>query len=442
MENFLDFYKNKRVGFVGAGVSNIPILKLFAENGIEVSLRDKKNIELIPESDVLSSIGTYLITGENYLDDIYEDVLFLSPALRPDLPPFVEAKKNNVIVTTELEEFLKHCPCTTVGITGSDGKTTTSTLISKLLEASGKKVYLGGNIGENLFVKLKDIKDSDFAVIEISSFQLMKMENKPDISVVTNVSPNHLDWHTGMDEYISAKRKIISSKQIRNVLCADDNTTKSFENEKTVFFGKASCSNFIYDDEGIKHKGELLLKNEDVLLPGIHNKANYSAAIAAVFPFITKDAIVKTAKTFKGVEHRIELVDVIDGVSYYNSSIDSSPTRTAAALNSFSQKVIVIAGGYDKKIPLEPLGPLFESKAKAVILMGATGPLIKKILLENNYSGMILEADNMKSAVKNATEVSSSGDKIILSPAAASFDMYPNFVVRGNEFKKEVNLLK
>lgn len=442
MENFLDFYQNKKIGFVGAGISNVPILKLFAENGIEVSLRDKKNYDAIPENELLASLGVKFITGENYLDDIYEDVIFLSPVLRPDLVPFIEAKKKNVLITTELEEFLRFCPCTTIGITGSDGKTTTSTLISKLLEASGKKVYLGGNIGENLFVKLKEIKSSDFAVIEISSFQLMKMENKPDISVVTNVSPNHLDWHTDMEEYISAKRKIVSFNQQRNVLCADDEITKSFKNEKTIFFGKNEFSDFLYDNEGIKHKNKLILKDEDILLPGIHNRANYSAAISAVYPFITNEAIQTVAKTFKGVEHRIELVDVIDGVSYYNSSIDSSPTRTAAALNSFNEKVIVISGGYDKKIPLEPLAPLFEKKAKAVILMGTTGPIIEKILLGNNYTGKILRAENMNSAVKQASSLAQFGDKVILSPAAASFDLYPNFVCRGNDFKKEVNLLK
>lgn len=442
MENFLDFYQNKKIGFVGAGISNVPILKLFAENGIEVSLRDKKNYDAIPENELLASLGVRFITGENYLDDIYEDVLFLSPVLRPDLVPFIEAKKKNTLITTELEEFLKLCPCTTIGITGSDGKTTTSTLIAKLLETSGKKVYLGGNIGENLFVKLKEIKESDFAVIEISSFQLMKMESKPDISVVTNVSPNHLDWHIDMEEYISAKRKIVSLNQQRNVLCADDEITKSFKNEKTVFFGKNEFSDFLYDSEGIKHKNKLILKDKDILLPGIHNRANYSAAISAVYPFITNESIQTVAKTFKGVEHRIELVDVIDGVSYYNSSIDSSPTRTAAALNSFNEKVIVISGGYDKKIPLEPLAPLFEKKAKAVILMGTTGPIIEKILLENNYTGKILRAETMNSAVKQASSLARFGDKVILSPAAASFDLYPNFVCRGNDFKKEVNLLK
>ncbi len=442
MENFLNIYNKKNIGFVGAGVSNLPILKLFLQNGINVSLRDKKSEENIPESKELKEKGVKFITGNDYLENIFEDILFLSPALRPDLPPFEEAKKNGILVTTELEEFLKLCPCTTIGITGSDGKTTTSTLCAKLLKESGKNVYLGGNIGENLFVKLLEINENDFVVMEISSFQLMKMEQKPDISIVTNISPNHLDWHKDMEEYIFAKSKIISSSQKRTVLNFDDKITKTFENQSTVFFGSSSKADFTFDESGIKFHGELILKDEDILLPGIHNRANYSAAIAAVYPFVSNDAIVKTATTFKGVEHRIELVSVVNGVTYYNSSIDSSPSRTAAALNSFKEKVIVIAGGYDKKIPLEPLGPLFERKAKAVILMGATAPLIEKVLLETKYSGTILHASDMKSAVKQASQIALFGEKVILSPAAASFDMYPNFVFRGNDFKKEVNLLK
>lgn len=442
MENFLDFYKNKTVGFVGAGISNIPILKLFLKNGIKVTLRDKKSVCDIADGKKLNESGVLMITGENYLENIEEDILFLSPVLRPDLPQFITAKKNGTLLTTELEEFLKHCPCKTVGITGSDGKTTTSTLCAKLLEASGKRVFLGGNIGENLFVKLGEIEKEDFAVIEISSFQLMKMSNKPDIAIITNVSPNHLDWHCDMDEYTYAKKRIISKSQERTVLNGDDLITKGFECENAIYFGTKSEYEFSYREDGIYHQNKLILKDEDILVVGIHNRANYSAAIAAIYPYITLEAVEKVAKTFGGVEHRIELVRVINGVSYYNSSIDSSPTRTSAALNSFKEKVIVIAGGYDKNIPLDSLGPLFESKAKAVILMGDTAPAIEKILLKNNYSGKIIRVKSMKEAVYHSSQIATSGDKVILSPSAASFDLYPNFVCRGNDFKNEVNLLK
>ena len=439
MNPYTDFYKNKKVGFVGAGISNLPILELFLENGIEVSLRDRKSADKIPNYDALLSKGVSFHLEEGYLDGIYEDILFLSPALRPDIPEISEAREKGVVITTELEEFLKYCPCKTVGITGSDGKTTTSTITAKLLEASGKKVFLGGNIGENLFVKLGEISKDDFAVIEISSFQLMKMSHAPNIAIVTNVSPNHLDWHKGMEEYIFAKSKIVSPSGDRNVLNLDDETSSSFKNQNTVFFGKNQNSNFRFDETGIWVEGKLILRDEDILLPGIHNRANYSAAIAAVYPYITEEAINSVAKTFGGVEHRIELVRVLDGVTYYNSSIDTSPTRTAAALKSFKSKLIVIAGGYDKQIPLEPLADLFENHAKAVVLMGATAEKIDNILKNSNYSGTILYADNMEEAVEKAKSVAVSGDKVILSPAAASFDKYPNFGTRGNHFKSIVN---
>ncbi len=438
MKDILNFYKNKKVGFVGAGISNIPILKLFLANGMDVTLRDKKEKVAISDSEILEKQGVKFFTGNDYLSDIDEDILFLSPALRPDLSKIDEARKNGVYVTTELEEFLKYCPCTTIGITGSDGKTTTSTLCAKLLEESGNKVYLGGNIGENLFVKLSQIKKEDFAVIEISSFQLMKMSQVPSISIVTNVSPNHLDWHTSMDEYIFAKSKIVSKAQARNVLNGDDETAISFKTENTKTFGKSAECDFRYDDKGIHYENRLILKDEDILLPGVHNRANYSAAIAATYPFISTDAILNVAKNFGGVEHRIELVAEKNGVTYYNSSIDTSPTRTAAALNSFKQKLIVIAGGYDKNIPLDPLGELFERKAKAVILMGNTAEKIEKVLLSVNYSGKIFHADNMEEAVLLSKKISVKGDKVILSPAAASFDKYPNFAARGNDFKNIV----
>lgn len=445
MNNYIDYYKNKRIGFVGLGISNLPIIRLFAKHGINITVRDLKENACVENSDFLKEIGAEIITGENYLQNIKEDVLFLSPAIKQFLPEIVKAKKNGVYITTEMEEFFRFCPCNIIAVTGSDGKTTTTTLIAKLLEKAGKTVHLGGNIGNNLFARLDDIKADDFAVAELSSFQLMKMTKSPHIAVITNVSPNHLDWHHDMEEYTEAKKAIFlnQTEKGKTVLNASNAITLEMVSEckgSVATFG-CGCGDYCIKENGIYKDGKLLLADEDILLPGEHNRQNYAAAIAAVDGLVSYKHITELAKTFGGVEHRIELVREFDDIKYYNSSIDSSPTRTAAALRSFKQKVIVIAGGYDKKLPVDLLGTVFAEKAKACVLMGDTLPRIKAVLEETSYQGIVLEAENMEDAVSKATSVAEAGDIIILSPAAASFDKYKNFMERGKHFKNIVNSL-
>lgn len=444
LKKYIDNLKNKKIGFVGVGISNMPIIRIFVQANIKVCLRDIKDIRKSEFFEELSALGVSIVTGENYLDDINEDVLFLSPGVKQFLPQLQKAKENGVYITTEMQEFLSLCPCNTIGVTGSDGKTTTTTLIAKLLEAEGYTVHLGGNIGKNLFSDLDGIRSDDYAVVELSSFQLMKMSISPDIAVITNVSPNHLDWHRDMDEYIDAKCTIFKHQK-KNGKCIfniSNNITKqlALTHGNTVTFGVGE-GDFSVMPDGIYKNRKLILADKDILLRGAHNRENYAAAIAATDGLVSVDTITKLAKSFGGVEHRIELVRIHNDISYYNSSIDSSPTRTKAALESFDKKVVVIAGGYDKNIPLEPLGDLFNKKAKAVVLMGNTGPKIKRVLTECEYTGKVLEASDMKNAVDLATMLSAKGDSIILSPAAASFDMFKNFMERGNVFKKIVNEL-
>lgn len=444
-DSYLKSYAGKRVGFVGLGVSNVPILKLLYESGAEITVRDVKDPCASEYGGLIKSLNVKVAAGDGYLDGIDEDVLFLSPAIKQFLPQLEKARADGVYITTEMQEFLKLCPCATVGVTGSDGKTTTTTLIAKLLESAGKTVHLGGNIGSNLFSRLGEIREGDFAVMELSSFQLMKMSLSPDIAVVTNLSPNHLDWHRSMDEYIDAKKNIFlfQNKNGKAVLNASDAVTASFAplcRGKVVTFGVGE-GDFCIKADGIYRNGRLILKDGDILLPGAHNRQNYAAAIAATEGIVGEDAITGLARTFGGVEHRIELVREKDGVRYYNSSIDSSPTRTAAALRSFPQKLIVIAGGYDKNIPLDPLGELFNEKAKAAILMGDTAPKIRAVLEAHSFGGRIVEADDMQGAVNAALSIARPGDVVILSPAAASFDKYKNFRCRGDDFKNKVNSL-
>ncbi|HBR31237.1 MAG: UDP-N-acetylmuramoyl-L-alanine--D-glutamate ligase [Eubacteriales bacterium] len=449
IKEYINGFKGKKVGFIGCGISNMPIIELFAAAGIDVSVRDKKdNIENLAR---LRELCVKIITGESYLDCIDESVIFLSPGVRGDLLELTEVKKNGTVLTTEMEEFFKLCKekkaVKTIAVTGSDGKTTTTTLISEILKASGKRVHIGGNIGKNLLATLDDISDGDFVVAELSSFQLMKMTVSPEIAVVTNISQNHLDWHRDMEEYIEAKTNIFNfqGKNDLLILNYDDEITREFSKRakgRVKFFSaEKKLDDGIYlTEKGLYNKNELLLSQEDILLVGIYNKLHYAAAIEATEGYYTKEGLQKVAGSFKGVEHRCELVRNKNGVLYYNSSIDSSPSRTTACLHAFENKVIVICGGYDKKIPLEPLGPLFLEKAKAVILMGDTADKIDAILKNAGYR-TCYRANDMVEAVKIAERIADIGDSVVLSPAAASFDMYKNFEERGNLFKKIVNRL-
>ncbi len=445
MQNYIDYYKGKNIGFVGLGISNLPVIKALSSVAKSITVRDLKDAACREHGELLASVGARIITGDDYLKNVDEDMLFLSPAIKQFEKDIVNAKNKGVYISTEMEEFFRFCPCKIIAVTGSDGKTTTTTLIAKLLELAGKKVHLGGNIGNNLFAKLGEIASDDFAVVELSSFQLMKMNVSPHIAVITNVSPNHLDWHNSMEEYTEAKKTIFKHQGAdgKTVLNASNPITAQMVDEcngKVITFG-CECGDYSIRTDGIYRKGELILADSDILLPGAHNRQNYAAAIAAVEDYVNKECIVKLAKSFGGVEHRIEFVRSKDGVKYYNSSIDSSPTRTIAALNAFKQKLIVIAGGYDKNLPTEPLGEVFCNKVKACVLMGDTKPRLKATLESSDYKGTVLEADNMEEAVAKATGIATEGDIIILSPAAGSFDKYKNFMERGNHFKTIVNAL-
>lgn len=445
LNEYTSEYHGKSVGFIGVGISNIPIIKAFCGAGASVTVRDMKEKDKIYGIEQLEGLKIRFCTGENYLSDIEEELLFLAPAVRPDKPELLKAAANGTRLTTELNEFLSLCPCKTFGITGSDGKTTTTTLIAKILEADGKNVWLGGNIGKNLFQCLDEIQPDDYVVMECSSFQLMKMHHSPDVAVFTNLSPNHLDWHKDMDEYFDSKKNIYRFNQNCKVIVnADNQYTASVENEREVTM--ISCEKTLekgvyYDGTGIYAHGKQILTEEDIMLLGIHNRYNYCCAVAATLGLVSVDAVKKVANTFGGVEHRCEFVREHEGVKYYNSSIDSSPTRTEAACNSFKDKVIIICGGYDKNIPLEPLGPLFNNKVKACVLMGATADKIQTVLKNCGFDGTVLRAADMQDAVSKASSLAKAGDSVLLSPAAASFDMFRNFEERGNIFKNCVKSL-
>ncbi|MBD7915176.1 UDP-N-acetylmuramoyl-L-alanine--D-glutamate ligase [Clostridium sp. Sa3CUN1] len=453
-EEFKEFIKGKRVAVVGIGVSNIPLIRFLVKLGAKVTAFDKKSKdELGYIAEEFENLSVRLELGEGYLDRLTGfEVVFKTPSMRIDCEALVKAKEEGAYITSEMEEFVRYCKGKIFGITGSDGKTTTTTIVSRILIEAGYKTWVGGNIGTPLFANIEEIKEDDKVVLELSSFQLMTMDTPIDVAVVTNLAPNHLDMHNDMDEYINSKKNIFLYQESDGVLILnrENEITHGFvpeaKGEVREFSSKERLEKGAYFKDSILYlDGEEVCAKDDILIKGIHNIENYLAAFLATKDDVSIDVMKKVAKTFAGVEHRCELVREFNGVSYYNDSIASSPTRTLAGLVAFEKKVILIAGGYDKNIPFEPLAEEGYPFIKELILLGDTKKLIKdafdKLKDEKGIEIPIVLVDNLEEAVIKANEIAEYGDVVTLSPACASFDMFPNFVVRGNRYKELVNNL-
>ena len=455
LHDYLYSLKGRRVAVIGVGVSNRPLLKLLLEAGIDVTACDKKDRAALGTlGDELEAAGCRLHLGPGYLEELDHDVIFRTPGLHPR---FLEAAKaRGSEITSEMEIFFRVCPCPILGVTGSDGKTTTTTIIARLLEKAGYTVHLGGNIGHPLLSEADSIRPTDWAVVELSSFQLLDMDQSPRIAVVTNLAPNHLDVHTDMDEYVQAKANLLAyQKPGDRAVCNWDNEITKKLSAKTAgqvsWFTRVSPDTPAHgcrlQDGAIWYRDEAgaraVLPLPDILLPGTHNVENYMAAVCAVQGLVPDETIREFARTFGGVEHRIELIRERQGVRWYNDSIASSPSRTIAGLRSFPEKVILIAGGKDKGISYAPLGPEVNDHAKLLILCGATAAVIREAVEQaENYRGLeILDAPDYPSAVRLADERAGRGDVVILSPASTSFDRFQNFEERGRVFKDLVNAL-
>ena len=474
LEAYRAALRGKRCAVLGVGVSNIPLIKFLLECEATVVARDKKPIDELSKNKgldipVLESLGVRFYTGEDYLHGLCEDYIFKTPGLRSDQPEIARASENGSVVTSEMEAFISICPAKIIAVTGSDGKTTTTTLVAKILEAAGHTVHIGGNIGRPLLYDTPLMKPSDFAVLEISSFQLhslgfyknaalpVEFSAFPDVAVITNVSPNHLDWHKSYEEYADAKKAIFTSlkKGGKLVTNASNEITASFAKEAQangdkvcVFSSKTDKALYYADEKAIYRNGKTVLSRGDIRLPGIHNAENYMAAMAATEDFVSPEDVYRVATTFGGVEHRLEYVATVGGADFYNSSIDSSPSRTIAAITSFPdsmrKKLIVIMGGYDKHIPYDPVGEPVCRMVRGVFLCGATSEKIKQAIESaKNFDSTteIFSFNDFKEAVCAAKDFAKEGEKVILTPASASFDLFKNFDERGKYFKEIVRSL-
>jgi UDP-N-acetylmuramoylalanine--D-glutamate ligase len=459
LEEFKKYIKGKYVAIIGMGVSNTPLLKYLMDLDANITVFDKKTEEELGKSicEEYMLQGVKFSLGENYLDNLVGyDIIFRTPGMRPDVPQLERELNRGAILTSEIEMLIDLCPGKVIGITGSDGKTTTTTLIYNILVEDGYNCYLGGNIGIPLFAKIDEMKPEDIIVLELSSFQLMTLKKSPNISIITNISPNHLDIHKDYEEYITAKKNIFLYQEPNDivVLNYDNDITRTLASEaksKVRFFsstvrledGVIVDSNIIKISENKVRRQ--VIDTSEILLLGHHNIENACTAIAAIYDMVKPESIVKILSTFKGVEHRNEFVREVNGVKWYNDSIGSSPTRTIAGLKSFKDKVILIAGGYDKHLDYTDLGKYIVDCVKVLILLGQTKEKIKVATLneiqnrEDNIELPLIECASLEETVEAAKKYSKKGDIVFFSPASASFDMFKNFAERGEKFKALVN---
>ena len=459
LEEFFNYIRNRKVAIIGLGVSNIPLLSYLHDLGAKITVFDNRTIDNIDKSimDIITNNNIEFSFGKNNLSKLSGfGIIFRSPTCREDWPELVKEAKRGAIITSEIEMLMELCPGTIIGVTGSDGKTTTTSLIYEIVKKQGFNCYLGGNIGIPLFTKIQEMKPNDMVILELSSFQLMNIHTSPNIAVITNISPNHLDFHKSYEEYIEAKKNIFKYQNEDGILVLnyDNELTRECAKEangKVIFFSRENKldNGVILDEDIIKVCNNKLRKHilntKDLLLRGKHNYENVCTAIAATLEIASTENQIEAVTQFKGVKHRLEFVKEINGVKWYNDSIGTSPTRTIAGLNSFNEKIVLIAGGYDKHLDYTPIAKPILDNVSALILIGQTSKKIKEAV-ENEMKIEqkrieIYECDTLQETVNTAKKVAKKGEVVLFSPASASFDMYKNFEERGDKFKSIVNSL-
>ena len=457
LQEFEDYIYQKKIAIIGLGVSNIPLIDYLYENKANITVFDDRTIEEIP-SEILNKLTSYSIPyffGKDNLKNLHDfNLIFRSPSCLPTKPELRAEESRGAIVTTEIEMLMKMCPCKIIGVTGSEGKTTTTSLIYSILKHAGYNCYLGGNIGTPLFTKLSEILPTDIVVLELSSFQLMEMEVSPNISIITNITPNHLNIHSSYEEYIEAKKTIFKYQSEKDTLILnyDNEITrkcKTEANSKVIYFSSKEKLNdgYIVDGNIIKECENKLrrhiLNTKEIKLRGTHNYENICAALAATKELVDEKIAVEAIKEFNAVEHRLEFVREINGVKWYNDSASSSPSRTIAGLNAYDEDIVLIAGGYDKNLDYDILGKYIVKKVKALVLIGNTAQKIlnatEKEMKKENVEIPICFCETLKEAVLAAKQIAKEKQVVLFSPASASFDMFKNFADRGNQFKKLVN---
>lgn len=458
LEEFNKSLKDKNVAILGLGVSNLPLIDYLYKYEANICLFDDKEYEKL-DSNIVEKIDKYNLKyylGENSLSNLSGfDLIFRSPSILPNRKELEKEAKRGCIITTEIEMLMKLIPSKIIGITGSDGKTTTTTLIYECLKASGYNVFVGGNIGTPLFTKASEMNEDDIVVLELSSFQLMGMEVSPDIAAITNITPNHLNVHKDYQEYIDAKKNIYKHQKSTGILVlnADNELTNACQDDANgdviLFSSKQKLSyGYIVEDGIIKKCNDgirrHLISQDEIKLKGIHNLQNICTALALTENLVDTEKALDTVKKFSGVHHRLELVRTLNGVEWYNDSASTSPTRGISALNSFENEIVLIAGGADKNLDYTPFGKaIVERNVKSLILIGQTADKIytavKNELEKQNKTLDIHMCETFKQSLELAKRIAKQGQIVLFSPASTSFDMFKDMYDRGDRFREEVN---
>lgn len=472
-----------RVAVVGLGRSNLALAKFLVRHGAVISGRDQKDERELGDQTVsfMRGLGCDLVLGEGYLEGLEEfDAIFLTPGMRKDFPQIQRARERGVPISGEVPLFLGLCRGKVVGVTGSAGKTTTTSLTGLMFQAGRPKVFVGGNIGTPLIQRVAEIDEESWVVMEISSFQLELATRSPHIGVITNFSPDHLNVHDTMENYMEAKANILRFQGPSDFAVLNRDNVAGWEFGRYVkgnlaafsrtqpvplgaFLGEAEapgrrggpgvgeprCSKDAWVwFRGLDGKAAPVFPVSSLSIPGRHNLENALAATAAaMLGGVPAEAVRRAAEEFKGVEHRMEMVRELRGVRYWNDSIATAPERAMAALETLEGSLVLIAGGYDKGVSFDRLGQAIADKARVLILIGKTAPKIRSAVEAALASGGVhaLEAiymcRDLGEAVLKAREEARPGESVILSPACASFDMFRNFEERGRVFKELVAAL-
>lgn len=456
LEEFKKELKKMKIAIIGAGVSNLPLLTYLNHLGCDITLFDQKSLEdmKLETKQLLEKEKVQFYGGKNYLESLVGfDIIFRSPSFLPTNKYLRKEKERGAIITTEVEQVIRLTPAKVIGITGSKGKTTTTTIINHILTNLGYHTYLGGNIGVPLFNQLDHMIEEDIVVLELSSFQLMEMSVSPSISIITNISPDHLDIHKNYEEYINAKKYIFKNQTKDDILVLnkDDKIVKEFSKEavgKIRYFGTKDIENNYYlEEEFIKYQGKGIIDTRKLLLKGKHNYLNICAALNAIHDYIQKnqDKLEDILTKLNSVSHRLEFVREINGVKWYNDSASTTPDKTLAGINAFDCDIVLIAGGYDKNISYAPLAkPILENVSKLILFGNTKDKIYNEVIAEKKRQKKDLEIyvmDTLEEVVEVAYQVSKKGEVVLFSPASASFDMFQNAYQRGDLFKGLVRQL-
>jgi UDP-N-acetylmuramoylalanine--D-glutamate ligase len=446
-------FSGKKVAVLGIMVEGQSLCDFLLRRRAEITVFDRKNISELGEIyEKYKKKGVSFSLGDNYLDGGLKDFdfVFRSPGFKRLLPEIIKAEKSGVIISSATKLFFELTPAKIIGVTGTKGKGTTATLITEILKKAGRNVFLAGNIGRPMLTLLPKLTSENWVVLELSSFQLQDLKKSPHVAVALFITSDHLDHHQNREEYVSAKANIVRYQEETDfaILNADDETSSSFASltpAHIFYFSRSKKVKGAYvKDRRIFLFDQLVGAVEKLQLRGAHNWDNVSAAVAAAKAAgVRLEPIKEAVFSFKGLEHRLELVDQVKGASFYNDSFSTTPETAIAAIQAFKKPIILIVGGSEKGSDYADLGKeIANSSVKTLIVIGEMADRIKEAALQAGFANeLVYKPGGMKKIVETAFKKADSGDVILLSPACASFDMFKNYKERGRQFKENVTKL-